>query len=424
MSVNDTYASLNRLKDNKGMGGDAIPAELLKAGGMQMANIVNDVEQRIVEDKIWPFQWTGGKNVSLYKGKLDPKDRDNYRGFLLADHQGKSFVSRVREQMGTHYTANMPTQQFGAVAKKGTDMAGLMVQLAIQYASFMNWSICILYIDLVKAFDRIVRELILGYPSSVGNDDEEKKKHLASLGLPGDVADFIFTHLDKEGPLLERWGVDEVTIDLLRALHLNAWFSIGTLEEVVIARVGGRQGCLVGAIIFNSVYKLALEALRKSLADDGLTLLLALPEGPFWSGCFSATEKTHFSDCAFVDDECIVFIKPNANRLDEALPKVLGHVVRIFSALGLEINFNPGKTEAMVTFRGHGMNKVIEKRIVDGKLYYTIPGKDISLVITRSYKHLGSVVTASGCTVTDAAHKEKNAMQAFAPLAKIRFSRR
>ena len=44
MNVYDTLNSIMRLKDNKGMGGDAIPAELLKAGSWALAKKVNDIE--------------------------------------------------------------------------------------------------------------------------------------------------------------------------------------------------------------------------------------------------------------------------------------------------------------------------------------------------------------------------------------------
>ena len=45
----DTEKSIKKLGQNKGVGIDNIPAELLKAGGSPMAIHVNGVEQRIVD---------------------------------------------------------------------------------------------------------------------------------------------------------------------------------------------------------------------------------------------------------------------------------------------------------------------------------------------------------------------------------------
>ena len=156
---------------------------------------------------------------------------------------------------------------------------------------------------------------------------------------------------------------------------------------MIAARLGSRQGGLVGAIVFNSVYKLALDALRVALINDDLTLDLLVPRSLFWSENFTGVEKTHFSDCAFVDDECVIIMRPNAEMLDKAIPKVLSHIARIFGGFGLEINFKPGKTEAMIAFRGYGTNNVINRRVVDGKLKSSIPGHQVDLVTTsKSYK--------------------------------------
>eukprot|EP00959_Pyramimonas_sp_CCMP1952_P191399 4001945-Pyramimonas_sp.AAC.1 len=57
------------------------------------------------------------------------------------------------------YTAKMPINQRGAVAGRGTDFASHIVATMADIASMMGWSIFILYLDLVKAFDRVIRQL-------------------------------------------------------------------------------------------------------------------------------------------------------------------------------------------------------------------------------------------------------------------------
>eukprot|EP00959_Pyramimonas_sp_CCMP1952_P037250 779402-Pyramimonas_sp.AAC.1 len=112
----------------------------------------------------WPRQWTGGKMASLFKGKGDNQERNDYLCILLADHSGKSFVCRMKRSIDPVYNEKMPATQFGAVPRRGTDYASHVVQSMIAYAEKRGRSVCILFADLVKAFDRVLRELVFGFP--------------------------------------------------------------------------------------------------------------------------------------------------------------------------------------------------------------------------------------------------------------------
>ena len=60
------------------------------------------------------------------------------------------------------YHLAMPATQFGAVKDRGTDMATHIVWSAIAFAALMSTSIFILYVDLTKAFARMLREYAMG----------------------------------------------------------------------------------------------------------------------------------------------------------------------------------------------------------------------------------------------------------------------
>ena len=99
----------------------------------------------------------------------------------------------------------------------------------------MQASIFILFLDLVKAFDRVIREIVLGWPPSLSTTP---RKYLESLGLDPEVADWIATYIEKHGCLLEQWGVDEKVTALLCAMHDGAWFKYGGLETAIITSTG------------------------------------------------------------------------------------------------------------------------------------------------------------------------------------------
>eukprot|EP00959_Pyramimonas_sp_CCMP1952_P356502 7465722-Pyramimonas_sp.AAC.1 len=77
----------------------------------------------------------------------------------------------------------------------------------------------------------------------------------------------MYTYLEKHGPILQQWGVDDATIAMLANLHDGCWFSAGDLQSVVQYGLGGRQGCKVGAAMFDSAYDIPLMLVRQWMEE-------------------------------------------------------------------------------------------------------------------------------------------------------------
>jgi hypothetical protein len=123
-------------------------------------------------------------------------------------------------------------------------------------------------------------------------------------------------------------------------------------------------------------------------------------------------------DAAFVDDEALAILARSPCQLDKAVNKMLEHLVRICSQMRLDINWNPGKTEAFLRYRGKGAVKRLElKRRADGSLAYPIPGTQMQVNIVDHYKHLGGVVCSDGNVQLDAVVKARSATTAYIPIA-------
>eukprot|EP00959_Pyramimonas_sp_CCMP1952_P061809 1291714-Pyramimonas_sp.AAC.1 len=120
----------------------------------------------------------------------------------------------------------MPSTQFGAVPRGGCDFATHTVLAAVDIGQSRALSIFVLFIDLTKAFDTIVREIAFGFSEKAARDPIQ---HLKSLGLTGKQAEWIHVFWSTQGPLLERWGLDPLIIELLRDAHAESWFSYGAL---------------------------------------------------------------------------------------------------------------------------------------------------------------------------------------------------
>jgi len=240
--------SFKQLGQNKGVGPDRVPAELLKAGEYATAGHYSYLYTRIVHEERWPIDWAGGRIVDVFKRKGDATECDSSRGILLASHASKGLSNILAADVEPQYNENMPECQNGAVAGRGSDFAGHVIRSLLDLATLASLSVFVLFIDLVKAFDRVVREIVFGFPDDV----DDALAYLYGLGLNHDQAHWYAQFVAVHGPLFLQWGVKPKAVRLLRNLHASSWFSYGDLETAIVVRVGGRQGCKFGAMIFNS----------------------------------------------------------------------------------------------------------------------------------------------------------------------------
>ena len=106
------------------------------------------------------------------------------------------------EHLDEKYHEHISECQHGAVRKKGTDLATHVILSALEVASRWAWSIFVLYVDLAKAFDRVVREIIMGVPRSC---NLPLCDYLESIGVDKDAARWISEYLSTRGSLLHQW---------------------------------------------------------------------------------------------------------------------------------------------------------------------------------------------------------------------------
>jgi hypothetical protein len=196
------FTAIQKLGRNRGLGLDSIPAELLQCGDMSVAVKLSELCAKIVLYDKWPYAWKGGRVVDLYKGKGDPALCDSSRGLLVSDHLGKAFVSVLRDEVNEPYMRNMPDCQHGGVRGLGTDMAHHFVLSAIDFAAAKKQSVFVLFLDLVKAFDKIIREIVVGWPQHCGPD---RVAYLTTIGIPEEIAQWIYDFVESKGPIFHQW---------------------------------------------------------------------------------------------------------------------------------------------------------------------------------------------------------------------------
>jgi hypothetical protein len=417
MHVEDTKDAWRHLGRNKGVGKDGLPAEFLQATAEVTAPIVTDIYNEVIVHERWPVRWTGGRLQDIFKNKGHRDQCDDSRGIILEDHMAKGIKQHLSYDVAPCYQLHMPDSQHGAVCGRSTDFATHLVREALAYATIAKLSIFILFIDLVKAFDRIIREITLGWPAGVN----DARTYLRSLGLSAAQAEWIAAFVSVHGCLFEQWGVDPKVTRLLKNMHVQSWFSYGDLDNAVATRVGGRQGCKFGATLFNSTFSVALIMIRDVLMAANVTARLHCDHAAPWTSAApsSCSPTEDVLDAAFVDDTVLILIAASPKLLDLAIDILLTNVQEFYTALNLEINWAPGKTEAMLQYRGKGAAARMNARrpVAGAKPVITVPVNGMQLQIVDLYKHLGGEITVSGSLMPLATSRRKRALAAYAPLA-------
>ena len=142
----------------------------------------------------------------------------------------------------------------------------------------------LVFADLVKAFDRVLRAVVKG-DSSINNGNSSGKQvreQWNEAGVLDTLANDAIAYVQKTGGVLSEADLHPGVLHLLRDPHDGTWFQLegGYLIET---NLGSRQGCKFGAFIFNLMYCRALDDLRLALRNEGLLSVFDYyPEAAPW----------------------------------------------------------------------------------------------------------------------------------------------
>ena len=101
-------------------------------------------------------------------------------------HCGKPLCKMLAAAIAPQYNSAMPDTQFGATALRGADFATHILVTFMDICRRKK-SFFVLFVDLVKAFDRVIRELVFGIPPGV----TDVSKDLSDIGLSMSQLNFV-----------------------------------------------------------------------------------------------------------------------------------------------------------------------------------------------------------------------------------------
>ena len=425
-TVDQVHSVILRINGDNGLGPDQCSAHVLQAGSWVIAAHIHQLICWALAHDYIPVAWRGGKLVVLYKGKGSPQEVDSYRGLLVSSHVSKVLTSLLQEHLADAYVRQIGTCQFGAVARRGTSLAILALRCFLDMCALQGRSAFVLFVDLSKAFDYAIREVALGWLEGAPPDRPGQLRHFLSLGLDLDIAEALVDLITAEGSLFEQLGVCSEASSMARSLHTGAWFMLPGDTEVLVSRCGGRQGCKLGALLFNMIYSVALRRVARSLIGEGIALHVPTAGMALWGprpNSQPSWTPVHSSDIplvelTYVDDEALLLSARSPAALLSAQASLLSHVCTVFRSMGFVINWKAGKSECFLIFRG---KRAAEHRRRFPPDHSSLPLPSICgsehLRVVDQYKYLGSKVTCDNSVIPDAAYRVQRTMLTYGPLA-------
>jgi len=324
-------------------------------------------------------------------------------------------------------------------------MAAMHANVLDAIAERLGWTIIRLYSDLSKAFDTIIRQLVLG---SSDFSLEYLEKLAKELSLPKALHDKIIEMWHDGTSLLSEAGVDDAAASMVNDLHHGSWFCLSSQKDitdqtkVVVPKCGSRQGCKLGAILFEIFYEFSLGKIKKRMKDRGITVWVLLVDGRIpWENDTAIDLTKHvwvapvegsrtpptnlpeggvwvpLHDLEYVDDDLFFVLDPSPYRALDKAQELLDIVVEEFTDAALKPNLKKGKTEVVAKWRGVGSRVVVRQLTANGPAMLISKSGAHKCNFAKSYKHLGTIRMDNDNAILDAKARSRVAFSRYMQLA-------
>ena len=242
-----------------------------------------------------PKQWMMGLLRILPK-KGDLSLPGNYRGIMLLETAYKIVSILLLNRLRPIAESLDHEQQCGFRPGRGCNDAVFTVKMAMKKRREHSKETWILFLDLVKAFDRVPRELLW--------------------------------------QLLEKFGVPPKLVRLLKALHKDVLvkFEVEGLEHEVNCTIGVKQGDILGPVLF-IIYMAGVMSDWRNITDCPAIIFLSKPDNVI-TGRRPTAKGTPFelNDSEYADDTAVLF--DSRKSAVEYCPLLVNH----FRQYGMEIH--------------------------------------------------------------------------------------
>lgn len=156
----DIENALKKIKPNKAIGPDGIPAYIFKGCAEHLLSPLQFLFNLVIKTSIYPDKWKVAKVIPIYKNGIR-QDIRNYRPISIVCAVSKIFEVIIFEILYSEVAAKLSPNQHGFLPKKSTFTNLACFSQYIHNALNNKTQVDVIYTDMEKAFDRVSHCVII-----------------------------------------------------------------------------------------------------------------------------------------------------------------------------------------------------------------------------------------------------------------------
>ena len=377
-SLTEVEDALRATRADRATGFDAVPSNVYHKHAAFLGRYFYNVVLKIFVWGTEPIQGKGGF-LKMIPKRLGAVEAKHFRGILLLPTLAKRVHAIARARLMQQAGRQRDPAQLGGYAGQQVAFGAQTLRALTNIFSAKGLSSAVLYVDLATAFHHLIRQLVTGLGSPTEWNDVLQRLSAANTPVAaGQDGDQLIG-------ILERLHIDPLLTRLLRDVHENTWYSLSGTDLVQTLR-GTRPGSPLADAIFHLLMTEVASDLREWLGQQ--------PE-------VMRSYQQIGIDPVFIiwsDDFAIPIATKEAVNLVEEVVKLTQHIQKLFTARGFLVNFDVGKTSAVLTFVGPQAPEMRRQHLLCDRpgIAVRLPNdQEVWLHFSMKYKHLGAMFSSS-----------------------------
>ena len=239
----------------------------------------------------------------------------------------------------------------------------------------------------------MVRQFAFG-DRSADHLDSHTQRIMRHFGLPEEDWKELL-QIVKDGGLMAQAGIGAHLRCLVSDCHDFSRFAtrFSDVSKICRTMAGSRPGESLADVIYAYVLHKVLQRVRQQVSERAMQIGVPFSGEKFWTGSDAITDET-LDGPVWADDATFVNAHPDAEQLVQSTKSLTGIVIDACAAHGMSPNLKRGKTSIMLSLRGKGSRKTLQKIFGDGAQQMDVETKEgmATIHIMPTYIHLGCAV--------------------------------
>ena len=366
-------------RPHRAAGLDMIPPEICRLAAATIAPFLHNLIMKAFLQGTEPYVYKGGLLCPIWKQRQPRDVPEGYRGILLANVYGKILHAWARKRLLPTLEIRRAPGQLGGLPSQQTVTAIQLLRLHGKVCRSKKLTSAAVFIDLKAAFHHMLREFIFIVREPATQ---------ATLLRIFDPNEFDLLQLAHDLDAAAQEKPADIPAGLrvfLHDLHKETWFKLHADDvHTTATERGTRPGSPLADIGFNLLMTKVMHQLAAKLAD--------IPE--YVQGCQAL--GTTIPPLAWVDDLTIPLAVTHPSLLLPLVKDTTALLHMTFRAHGLTMNFDNGKSEAVIMYRGNGA-AAYRTQLFDREtppcVVVDTDSHIVTLRVVATYRHLGSRYT-------------------------------